>query len=62
MHNLTAILDPRIKLSDVLILLDAYYENMNQDLEPTKIEVNQLLHGIYALYDDKIRGSSASHS
>ena len=35
---------------------------MNQDSKPTKAEVNQLLHNIYTLYDDKIRGSSASRS
>ena len=57
MHNLAAIFDPRVKLSGVLILLDAYCENMIQDPEPAKTEVTQLLYAIYALYDEKIRGS-----
>ena len=51
MHNLAAIFDPCVKLSGILILLDAYCENMNQDLEPTEAEINQLLYDIYALYD-----------
>ena len=57
MHNLAAIFDPRVKLSGVLILLDAYCENMIQDPEPAKTEVTQLLYAIYALYDEKIHGS-----
>ena len=56
-HNLATVFDLRVKLSGVLILLDAYCENMIQDLEPTKIEVTQLFYDIYALYDEKIYGS-----
>ena len=62
MHNLSAVFYPRVKLSDVLILLDAYCKNMNQDPNPAKAEVNLLLHDIYTLYDEKVRGSSTSHS
>ena len=36
MHNLAVVFDSYVKLSGMLILLDAYYENMNQDLEPTR--------------------------
>ena len=57
MHNLAAVFDPRVKLNGVLILLDAYAENMNQDAESAKDEVRQLLYDIYAIYDEKIRGS-----
>ena len=61
MYNLAAVFDLRVKLSSVLILLGAYCENMNQEFASTKAKVNQLLHDIYILYDEKIRGSSASH-
>ncbi len=60
MHNLAAVFDPRVKLNGVLILLDAYCENMIQDPEPAKIEVKQLLYDIYAIYDEKICGSRFS--
>ena len=62
MHNLVTVFDSRIKLSGILILLDTYCKNMNQDLEPAKAEVNKLFYDIYTLYDDKIHGSSASRS
>ena len=62
MHNLATVFNLRVKLSGVLILLDAYCENMNQDPEPAKDEINQLLYDIYALYDEKIHRSNASHS
>ena len=59
MYNLATVFDLCAKLSGILILLDAYCENINLDLKPAKVEVNQLLHNIYALYDDKIHRSSA---
>ena len=46
MYNLAAIFDPRVKLSGMLILLDAYCENMILDPEPTKAEVTKLLYDI----------------
>ena len=61
MHNLVTVFDPHIKLSDILILLDVYCKNMNQDPKSIKIEVNQFFHDIYALYDDKIHEFSTSH-
>ena len=40
MHNLAIVFDSYVKLSVVLILLNAYCENMNLNHEPTKAEVN----------------------
>ena len=57
MYNLVAVFDSHVKLSGVLILLDVYCENMNLNPKPTKAKVNQLLRDIYALYDEKTRGS-----
>ena len=62
MHNLAAVFDLHVKFNSVLILFDTYCENMNQDLEPTEAEVNQLLYDIYTLCDEKVHESSASHS
>ena len=54
MYNLATVFDPQVKLSDVLILLDAYYENMMLDLKFAKAEVTKLFYDIYALYNEKI--------
>ena len=41
----------------MLILLDAYYENMILDPELAKAEITKFLYDIYVLYDEKIRRS-----
>ena len=60
MHNLATVFDLQVKLSDVLILLDAYRENMMLDPESIKAEITKLLYDIYALYNEKIHRSRLS--
>ena len=62
MHNLAAVFNPWIKLSGIHILLDEIDRYMNHDSEESKAEVTQLLHDIFALYDEKLRGSRQSTS
>ena len=53
MYNLAAVFDPRIKLSEVHILLDEIGRYMNEDSKVSKAEVTTLLNDIFIIYDKK---------